>query len=160
VWQLAPEWRNFFPPSRPPERHHVLLTYLAINVDSYLCIVADPQTSKKDRLSTGPYGLPRRKEIVVPLATAKMMVRWCTKAKSQPKHSLGKVILSLIFFQPSCIMLRRRLERVACFNANICSNFWTAKTCPESTLTLKKVSRIPSFIFIIELRAIDSFEAK
>ncbi len=31
----------------------------------------EPQTSKKDRLNTGPYRLPKQQEVIVSVATAK-----------------------------------------------------------------------------------------
>jgi hypothetical protein len=47
-------------------------------------------TSKKDRLNTGLYYLPRLQEIVVLGATTNTVsATCCTKAKAKPKHSYG-----------------------------------------------------------------------
>jgi hypothetical protein len=47
----------------------------------------------KDRLNTGPYFLPRLQGIVVPAATADIMVTHAVpKQKSKQKHSLGIAI--------------------------------------------------------------------
>jgi hypothetical protein len=48
--------------------------YLSINRLSLLPNYVE-QTSKKDRLSTAPYRLPRLQEIVVPVAIANIMIQ-------------------------------------------------------------------------------------
>jgi len=88
------------------------------------------------------------------------MVTWCTKAKSQPKHSLGKVILSLIFSAKLHHAEKKARESRLFQREHLLKLLDGEDLSGIDINTEEGESYPPSFIFIIELRDIDSFEAK